>query len=82
MPQIFTGAFLLKSLLELEVVYSGPFKCYKVFSLKMKKASLKRCEPPHLKNNKIFSHNEKYKKDIEKERWGMKNEKYKKSLTA
>ena len=36
--------FYQKSLSELEVVYSGSFKCNKLFSLKMKKESPKRCE--------------------------------------
>ena len=57
--------FHQKSLLEVEVVYSVSFKCYKVFSLKMKKESPKRCEPPE--NNKNSSHGKRYKKDIEKE---------------
>ena len=29
-----------------KVVYSGSFKCYKVFSLRTKKESPKRCDPP------------------------------------
>ena len=62
---------LEKSLLELEVVYSVSFKCYKVFSLKMKKKTPKRCEPLKKRD----------KKDIEK-RGKMKNEKYKKSVTT
>ena len=36
--------------MELENVYNGSFKFYKVFSSKMKKESPERCEPP--KNNK------------------------------
>ena len=35
-----------KPALEFEVVYGGSFTCYKVLSLKMKKESPKRCEPP------------------------------------
>ena len=50
--------------MEIEVVYSASFKCYKVFSLKMQKESPERREPS--KNNKNSSHGKKYKKDIEK----------------
>ena len=32
--------------MEFKVVYSGSFKCYKVFSLKMEKESAKRWDPP------------------------------------
>ena len=50
--------------MELENVYNGSFKFYKVFSSKMKKESPERCEPP--KNNKRSSHGKLYKKNIEK----------------
>ena len=41
------NSFFIKNhyVLELEVVFSGSFKCYKVFSLKIKNESPKRCEP-------------------------------------
>ena len=38
--------FLSKLLLELEVVFSGSFRCYKEVPLKMKKESPERCESP------------------------------------
>ena len=50
--------------MELKVVYSGSFKCYKVLYLKMKKESPERCEPP--KNSKNSSHGKRYKEYIEK----------------
>ena len=65
------------SLLELEVVYSGSFKCYKMISLKMIREYPKRCETR--KNKKNSSYSKRYKKDIEK-RGKRKKEKYKKSL--
>ena len=71
--KIFTRLFYLKSLLELEAVYSGIFTCYKVFSLKMKKESPKRCEQPK-KTIKILY--------ITRKGGKMKNEKYKKGLTT
>ena len=53
--------FYKKSLLELEIVYSDPFKCYKLF-LKIKKKKKKKKKKSH----KIFSYNKRYKKDIKK----------------
>ena len=53
-----------ESLLELAVVHCGSFKCYKVFALKVKKGSPKRCESPKI--NKNSSHNKRCKRDIEK----------------
>ena len=41
MLEIFTRLFFIK-LLELQVVYSGSLKCYKVFCLKMRKESPKK----------------------------------------
>ena len=74
MLEIFTKAFFLKKklLLKLEAAFSDSFKCYKLFFLKMKKESLKRCEPPLKQKNS--SHNKRYKKDIEKgEKWKTKS---------
>ena len=65
------------SLLELEVACSVSYKCYKVFSLKLKEESPKRCEPP-----KISSWlRKRYKKDIQKGE-KLNNEKYNKSLVT
>ena len=55
-------------------------------------SSVRKCSPKkwkknhqidvsHIKNNKNYSHNKRYKKDIEKGE-GKKNEKQKKSLTT
>ena len=52
--------------MKLEILYSGSFKCYKVFSLKMKKRNTERCETP--KNNKNSSQRKNDKEDIEKKR--------------
>ena len=50
--------------MELVVVYYG-CKCYKVFSLKMKKKNHQQ-NASHLKNIKNSSHIKRYKKGIEK----------------
>ena len=60
--------FYWKLLLELEVGYSGSFKCYKMFSLKMKKKNHHK-DGSHLKSNKNSSHGKRHKKDIEKVEW-------------
>ena len=54
--------------MELEVVYSGSFKCFKVFSIKMKEGSPKRCEKiiRYLKN-KNSPCDKSYRKDFEKQ---------------
>ena len=56
--------------MELEIVYSGSFKFYKVFSIKMKKISQKRCKNKKRKKSqnksKNYSHDKRYKKDIKK----------------
>ena len=56
--------------MELEIVYSGSFKFYKVFSIKMKKISPKRCKNKKRKKSqnksKNYSHDKRYKKDIKK----------------
>ena len=65
------------SILELEVACSGSYKCYKVFSLKLKKESPKRCEPPKI-NSRL---RKRYKKDIQKGE-KINNEKYNKSLVT
>ena len=71
--EIFARAFLIKIIFR--TIYSGSFDCYKVFFWKIKKKNHQK-DATHLKNNKNSSHNKRF---IEK--GGMKNEKYKESLT-
>ena len=75
--ETFKRAFLLKLLLELD--YSGSFKCYKMFSIKMKKGSPKRCKSDNKPPKKIkILH---MTRDTRKTSKRGKIKKYKKSLT-
>ena len=61
--------------MELEVVYNGSFKYYKVFRLKMKNIQ----KDAKLFKNKNIWHNRRYKKGNENRKRILKNEMYKKS---
>ena len=67
--EIFTRAFLLKIIIR---TWNGFFKCFKVLSLKMKKESSKRCEPP-IKYQKFFTQQEIQERNWKGEKWRNKS---------